>query len=86
MPTYQVLAAKSIAIWSVEIRINKPPTFDKYSFLESNSMYAYHTWNVVAKFENDIEGDSPIQTAEVVSSKSGTINMADPADWNAVVP
>jgi len=49
-----------MALWSVEIRVNLPPTFDKYSFLETNSMYAYHTWNVVAKFENDMEGDSPI--------------------------
>ncbi len=63
VPTYQVLAAKSIAVWSIEVRINKPPTFDKYSFYENNEMYAYHTWNVVAKFENDFEGDAPIQTA-----------------------
>jgi starvation-inducible outer membrane lipoprotein len=86
VPTYQVLEAKSIAVWSVELRINMPPTFDKYSFLVSNDMYAYHTWNVVVKFENDIEGDSPIQTAEIVKSVSGTPNMADTADWVAVVP
>ena len=49
-------------------------------------MYAYHTWNVIAKFENDLEGDKPIQKAQVVKSKSGTINMADPTDWVAVLP
>jgi len=44
-------------------------------------MYAYHTWSVVAKYENDIEGDAPIQSAEVVKSISGVINMNDPTDW-----
>jgi len=43
----------------VDIRINKPPTFDKYSFNVNNEMFAYHTWSVTAKFENDIEGDPP---------------------------
>lgn len=86
MPTYQVLAAKSMAVWSVEIRINKPPTFDKYSFLVANEMYAHHTWSVVAKFEYDYEGDPPIQNAQVVRSISGAKNVADPTDWVAVSP
>jgi hypothetical protein len=60
VPEYQVLAAQSLAIWNIEININKPPTFDKYSFNVNNEMYAYHTWSVVAKFENDQEGDPPI--------------------------
>ncbi len=41
----------------MELRINTPPSFDKYSYNVANEMYAYHTWSVVAKYENDVEGD-----------------------------
>ena len=68
------------------MRINAPPSFDKFSFSVTNEMFAYHTWNVVAKYENDLEGDAPIQDAEIVESVSGTNNMDDPLDWAPLVP
>ncbi len=50
----------------MEVNINLPPTLDAFSFNVVNEMYAYHTWTVTAKYENDLEGDTPYMWAEIV--------------------
>ena len=84
VPTSQVKAAVSVANFNVQITINMPPTFDKYSFAVMNDMYAYHTWSVTAKYENDLESDLPYMDAKIVTSISGTKTLSAPNDWTPI--
>ncbi len=81
VPLYQVKAATTVTNFQLEVRVNTPPTFDKYSYSQLNEMYAKHTWSVTAKYENDIEGDTAYMNAFFVKSKSGVVDLNNPTDW-----
>lgn len=43
-----------------------------YSYQLNNEMFAYHKWNVTAKFLMDVESNEPIMDAKIATYNSGT--------------